>query len=78
LITCRAGAVNSRTASLSEAILQNKLARAVFASSEDVDARIVPRLLEEMMSSGAGVRDALKKSGFTQIVFGMRFLRVQG
>jgi len=67
LVTCKGGAVNSENASLAEVLLHNRLARTVFASTEDVDARLVPKLLQEISMKGIAVREVLKKYGFQQI-----------
>jgi hypothetical protein len=68
LITCKGGTVNADTTSLAEAVLENRLARSVFASPLDVDARNVPQLLRDLMSARA-IRDTLHNRGFIQIVY---------
>lgn len=67
LVMCKGGTVNSENASLAEVLLQNGLARTVFASQEDVDARLVPKLLQEILLKGVAIRETLKKYGFHQI-----------
>lgn len=67
LVTCEGGTVNWENASLAEVLLQNRLARTVFASHKKVDARLVPELLQEISMKGVAIREALKKYGFQQI-----------
>jgi hypothetical protein len=66
LITCKGGEVN-RGASISEALLQHRLARTVFASPHDVDARDVPALVKGLVSSGRPVQEVMNQHQFHQI-----------
>jgi hypothetical protein len=61
LITCKGGTVNGGKASIGEALLQHKLARAVYASSKDLDARDVPELIRELVNSGRPVQEVMSK-----------------
>lgn len=76
LITCKGGEVNGNAASISEALLHNKLVRAVFASSEDVDARQVPALVRELVESGRPVQEVMSDHKFRKIA--QDFLRALG
>ena len=78
LITCKGGEVNRGAASIGEALLQQRLARAVFASAEDVDARDVPTLIKELVSSGRPVQDVMNEHEFHKIAhYLLRLLRTR-
>lgn len=68
LLTCKGGIVNSETASFAEVMLRNKLARNVFASEEDVDGHVVPKLLQRISQGGVPRWKALRRYGLRQIV----------
>ncbi len=68
LITCAAGAVNASRASLAEILLENRLARTVFASPSPVDARNVPKLLTQLFIRDVNWHNILTEAGFKQLV----------
>jgi hypothetical protein len=74
LVTCQGGGVNSQATSMSEAILRNRLARTVYATPHNVDARTVGDLLTKLFASNQPVHKTLFDRGFVQIVFAMRRL----
>jgi hypothetical protein len=77
LMVCNAGGVNQDVASLAEQILQNKLARTVFASPDPVNARTVPAILDRLLLQRSSIREALGQ-GYIQIVRLLRRRRTDG
>jgi hypothetical protein len=68
LVSCEAGGVNQAVESFAEAILQNNLARSVFASDKLVDGQQIVDLLSDLLERGKSPRLVLGKSGLIQIV----------
>jgi hypothetical protein len=66
LITCKAGEVAGEMPSLAEILLQNRLATAVFASRQVVDAADLPVVLKDLTSGKIGA--ALHAHGYQHIV----------
>lgn len=73
LITCKGATDNASPRSLADIFLQNKLAKTVFASQQDVYADTVPVLLRDLLLGGSDVRSTLIKYGYFQFV--MRLVR---
>jgi len=68
LISCNTGGVNQPLASFAERILQQRLAKTVFAKDDLVDARDLPDLLSDLAASHQPIRQVLQNRGFLQIV----------
>ncbi|HJX85403.1 MAG TPA: hypothetical protein VJ723_13780, partial [Candidatus Angelobacter sp.] len=68
LVTCQGGTVNSGTISFSEAILRNNLAKTVYATPHDVDARTVAELIKKLFVGNQPTHQTLFDSGFIKIV----------
>ena len=66
LITCEAGGTGGNVPSLAETILKNRLAAAVFASPEVIDASKLPTLLRDLLAKP--LRDALRSYQIDQYV----------
>lgn len=67
LITCEGATPHQNLASLAQLLLQNRLARSVFASENLVDARQLPSILESLKSSST-LRAVLRQFQFDQFV----------
>jgi len=67
LITCRGASRQGGLASLAEMMLQNRLAKSVFASEDLIDARQLPTILQRL-SSTPSLRSALHEFKFDQYV----------
>jgi hypothetical protein len=67
LITCEGAKLNEQLQSLTQILLQNRLARTVYASESAVDARQLPDILRQLSGPGT-YRDALRKFRFDQFV----------
>lgn len=68
LFTCKGGIVNSEAASFAEVILQNKLARNVFAPEVEVDGRLVPKLFQRISRGGVARWKLLRRYKLQHIV----------
>jgi len=68
LITCNGGSSSESTRSLADILLQNKLAKTVFASPTDVDASTLPALMKDLLSEGGELRRTLEKYSYLQFV----------
>lgn len=74
LVTCNGGTLNESPRSLTDILLENKLAKTVFSSQRDVDANVVPALLRDLLAGGSDIRSTLIKYGYFQFV--MRLARI--
>jgi hypothetical protein len=68
LVTCNGGTLNENPRALADILLQNKLAKSVFASQGDIYADTVPSLLRDLLVGGSDVRSTLIKYGYFQFV----------
>lgn len=73
LVTCNGGARNESPRSLADILLQNKLAKTVFASETDIDANDVPALLRDLLVVRVEMRSTLIKYGYFQFVMRLRW-----
>jgi hypothetical protein len=65
LITCKGASKNEGLDSIAKLILDNRLARSVFASEDFVDARNLPNILSRLLEAPS-LRTALESFGFDQ------------
>jgi len=68
LITCEGGRENADAWSLAEMMVQNKLAKTVFASRNKVSAVNLPAILNDLLKNGGKLRDTLDKYDYLQFV----------
>jgi hypothetical protein len=67
LVTCKGASPQEGLKSLAAMLLENRLAKSVFASSDFIDARKLPEMLDRL-SSSPSLRSALKEFQFEQYV----------
>jgi len=80
IVSCEAGSVNSDSASFAEALLSNKLADAVISSPEPVNARDLPKILDDIAAQKTPLIRLLSPFPYhyTPIVFRMPSIKKYG
>jgi hypothetical protein len=75
LVTCNGGVLNESPRTLADILLQNKLAKTVFAAQGDIYADTVPGLLKDLLVGDSNVRSTLIKYGYFQFVLRLMWAR---